>query len=120
MFGDFVIDIHSIELEIKKTTDTARHASIIDIHREIDNEDMLRSEIYDTRDDFNFPIVHFPFICSNIPATPAYGVYISQLILLIRYSRACGFYGELHWYWVVLTRTLLNQEFPMVMLKSSL
>ena len=24
--------------------------------------------------------VNFPFICSNIPAAPAYGVYISQLI----------------------------------------
>jgi hypothetical protein len=27
----------------------------------------------------------------NIPAPPAYGVYISQLI---RYSRACGFYQD--------------------------
>jgi hypothetical protein len=26
---------------------------------------------------FNFPIVNFPFIYSNIPAAPAYGVYIS-------------------------------------------
>ena len=41
------------------------------------------------RDDFNFPIVYFPFICNNIPAAPACGVYISQLI---RYSRACGSY----------------------------
>jgi hypothetical protein len=31
--------------------------------------------------------VNFPFICSNIPAAPVYGVCISQLI---RYSRACG------------------------------
>jgi hypothetical protein len=29
---------------------------------------------------FNFPIVNFPFISSNIPAATAYGVYISQLI----------------------------------------
>jgi len=29
------------------------------------------------RDDFNFPIMNFPFISSNIPAAPAYGVYIS-------------------------------------------
>jgi len=35
---------------------------------------------YDKRDDFNFPIVNFPFMCSNIPAAPAYGVYISELI----------------------------------------
>ena len=114
MFGDFVIEIHSIELEIKITTYTARHALIIDLHREIDNKVLLRTEIYGTRDDFNFPIVHFPFICCNIPATPAYGVYISQLILLIRYSRACGSYGDLHWYWVVLTRTLLNQGVPVI------
>jgi hypothetical protein len=33
---------------------------------------------------YSFPIVNFPFTCSNIPAAPAYGVYISQLI---RYSR---------------------------------
>jgi hypothetical protein len=45
-------------------------------------------QLYDKRYDFNFPIVKFPFICSNIPAVPAYGVYISQLI---RYSRTCGF-----------------------------
>jgi hypothetical protein len=31
--------------------------------------------------------VKFPFICSNIPSAPAYGVNISQLI---QYSRACG------------------------------
>jgi len=32
------------------------------------------------------------FVCSNTPAAPAYGVYISQLI---RYSRACGSYEDL-------------------------
>ena len=43
------------------------------------------------RDDFNFPILNFPFICSNIPAAPKYGVYISQMI---RYSRACASYQD--------------------------
>jgi hypothetical protein len=50
------------------------------IHLEIDSEGRLRTKLYDKRDEFNFPIVNFPFICSNIPAPPAYGVYISQLI----------------------------------------
>jgi hypothetical protein len=40
----------------------------------------LLFKIFDKNDDFNFPIVNFPFICSNIPAALAYGVYISQLI----------------------------------------
>ena len=77
----------SIEHEIKNTTDTDRSASYIDIHLEIDSEGPLRTKPYDKRNDFNFPIVNFPFVCSNIPAAPAYGVYIS---LLIQYSRACG------------------------------
>jgi hypothetical protein len=56
-------------------------------HLEIDSEDRLRTKLYDKRDDFNFSIVNFPFIYSNISAAPAYGVYISQRI---RYSRAKG------------------------------
>jgi hypothetical protein len=39
---------------------------------------------YDKRNDITFPKVNPPFISSNIPASPAYGVGISQLI-----SRAC-------------------------------
>jgi hypothetical protein len=59
-------------LEIKDTTDTDRSASYIDVHLEIDSEGQLRTKLYDKRDDFNFPIVNFPFTCSNIPAAPAY------------------------------------------------
>jgi hypothetical protein len=76
-FRDFVDRIYSIELEIKDTTDTDMSASYLDIHLEIDNEGRLRTKLYDKRHDFNFPIVNFPFICSNIPAAPAYGVHIS-------------------------------------------
>ena len=42
--------------------------------------------IYDKRDDFTFRIVNFPHMDSNIPANPAYGVYIFQLV---RYARIC-------------------------------
>jgi hypothetical protein len=51
-------------------------------HLEIDSEGWLKTKLYDKRDDFNFPIVKFPFtsICRNIPAAPAFGIYISQLI----------------------------------------
>jgi hypothetical protein len=73
---------------MKDTTDTDTSASYLDLHLEIYSEGRLRTKLYDKRDDFNFPIVKFPFICTNIPAAPAYGVYISQLI---RYSRTCGF-----------------------------
>ena len=53
----------------------------------------------------------------SIPAAPAYGVYISQLI---RYSRACGSYQDFLNRGLLLTRKLLNQGFLLVKLKSSL
>ena len=59
-------------------------ASYLDLHLEIDSEERLRAKLYDKRDDFDFAIANFQFICSNIPAAPAYGEYLSQLI---RYSR---------------------------------
>jgi hypothetical protein len=42
------------------------------------SQQSYRIKLYDKRDDFNFPIVNFPFLSSNIPAAPAYGVYIFQ------------------------------------------
>ena len=116
-FGDYVKRIYPIELEIKDTTDTVKSASYLDLHLEIDNEGRLKTKLYDKRDDFSFPIVNFPFLSSNIPAAPAYGVYISQLI---RYSRACISYHDFLDRGLLLTRKLLNQEFQMVKLKSSL
>jgi hypothetical protein len=117
IFGDFVDHIYPIELEIKDTTDTDRSASHLDLYLEIDSGGRLRTKLCDKRDDFNFPIVNFPLICSNFPAAPAHGVYISQLI---RYSRACGSYQDFLDRWLLLTRKLLNQGFLLVRLKSSL
>jgi hypothetical protein len=51
----------------------------------------IKRKLYDKRNDFTFPIVNFPFTSSNIPASPAYGVYISQLV---RYSRAGAQYSD--------------------------
>ena len=85
-------------------------ASYLDLHLEIDSEGQLRTKLYDKRDDVNFSIVNFPFICSNIPAAHAYGVYISQLI---QYSRAYGSYQDFLNRGLLLTRKLLNQGFSL-------
>ena len=116
-FGDFVDRIYPIELEINDTTYTDRSASFLDLHLEIDSQEPLRTKLYDKSDDFNFPIVNFPFICSNMLAAPAYGVYIFQFI---RYSRACGCYQDFIDRGFILTRKLLSQGFLLVKLKSSL
>ena len=116
-FGDFVDRIYPIELKVKDTTDSDRSAAYFDLRLNIDSEGRLRTKLYDKRDDFNFPIVNFPFICSNIPAAPGYGVCISQLI---RYSRACSSYQYFLDRGLLLKRKLLNQGFLLVKLKSSL
>ena len=59
------------ELEIKDTIDTDRSTSYLDLHIEIESEGRLKTKLYDKRDVY-FPIVNFSFICSNIPAAPAY------------------------------------------------
>lgn len=85
-FKDYLHQIYPSELEFKETTDTPALASYLDLYLYIDNSGRLKSKLYDKHDDFDFPIVNFPFLSSNIPTSPAYGVYISQLI---RYCRAC-------------------------------
>jgi hypothetical protein len=47
--GDFVDRIYPNELEIKDTTGTARSASYLDLHLEIDSESRLRTKCYDKR-----------------------------------------------------------------------
>ena len=61
---------------------------------------------YDKRDDFNFPIVNFPFLSSDIPSAPAYGIYVSQLI---RYARACSNYQVFMEHGKVHTTKFLSQ-----------
>ena len=72
---------------------------------------------YDKRDDFNFHITNFPFLSSNIPSSPAYGVFISQLI---RYARASSSYECFILRAVRLSNKLLGQGYVKERLRSSL
>ena len=69
ILGLLILLIYPIGLDRKDTTDTDRSASYLDLHLKIKNKvRRLRTRFNDKRDDFNFPIVNFPFICRNIPA----------------------------------------------------
>ena len=89
-FEHFLGQINPAELEIKDTTESTTSASDLDLLLSIGRDGQLHTSIYDKRDDFNFHITNFPFLSSNIPSSPAYDVFISQLI---RYARACSSYG---------------------------
>ena len=109
--------MYPAELEIKDTTESNTSASYLDLLLSIESDGQLRTSLYDKRDDFNFHITNFPFLSSNIPSSPAYGVFISQLI---RYARACSSYECFILRAARLSSKLLGQGYVMERLKSSL
>ena len=111
-FAEYLEFIYLREFEIKETTETA----YLDCYLYIDNG-KLTTRLYDKRDDFNFLSINFPFLSSNIPSTPAYGVYVSQLI---RYARACPNYQDFMERGKVLTTKLLSQGYKKFKLVATL
>jgi hypothetical protein len=100
--------IYHDELEIKATTESDKSASYLDI--------LLKTSLYDKRNDFDYAIVNFPFLCSNIPLSPAYDVYMSHLI---RYARACFAHEDFSKRGKLLTNKLMLQGYNESRLKSS-
>ena len=78
-----IADIYPSELQLKKTTEYGTQLSYLDILINIENG-KYSTAVYDKRDNFNFNIVNFPYLSSNIPSGPAYGDYISQLVCIGR------------------------------------
>jgi hypothetical protein len=69
------------------------------------------------KDDFNFKIINFSNMCSNTTASPAYGVYISQLI---RYARANSNYSDFLKRHLYLRNRLLDQGYTKIRIIRSL
>ena len=69
---------------------------------------IISSIIYDKRDDFNFEIVHFPFLDRDVPHSPSYGVYISTLI---RFARVFSNVDDFNNRNLILTAKLLKQGY---------
>ena len=84
MFGDiYVKEIYPSQLTVEKATKSDGLANYFIIG----SNNRLYTNHHDKRDDFDFHIVNFPFLSSNIPSSPSYGVYISQLT---RYAMCCS------------------------------
>ena len=67
-----------------------------------------RIRIYDKREDFDFEIVNFPFLYSDVPRSTSYGVYISQLI---RIAKASSYVADFNTRNKLLTQKLLKQGY---------
>ena len=116
-FQNYLGQMYPAELEIKDTTESNTSASYLDLLLSIGTDGQLHTSLYDKRDDFNFHITNFPFLSSNIPSSPAYGVLISQLI---RYARACSSYECFIRRARRLSDKLLTQGYIVERIKSSL
>ena len=107
-FKEFISDIYPKELTISETTESTSVASYLDLLFMRDRSNNITTKLYDKRDAFGFHIVNFPFMSSNIPSAPAYGVYASQLV---RYARCCSNYSDFLIRHRALVKRLLSQGY---------
>ena len=110
-----ISDIYPKELILKKTNTSPKKSPFLDLDITITNNQFI-TKVYDKREDFNFDIVNFPHLDSNIPNTPAYGVFISQLI---RYSRICSDFSSFQAKSLQLCSRLIKQGYKYFKLKST-
>ena len=85
-----VSQIYPSELQLNKANTSDTEATFLDLHLSISN-DIVSTNIYDKRDDFDFEIVNFQFLDSDVPRSTSYGVYISRLI---RFARASSYVAD--------------------------
>ena len=107
-FFDYLKQIYPSQLTAEKANKSDHLADYLDLTFITDSGGKLSTMLYDKRDDFDFRIVNFPFLSSNIPSSgPSYGAYISQLI---RYARCCSHYDDFRYRHKCLADRLLSQS----------
>ena len=105
-FLDYLKEIYPSQLTVEKANKSDHLADYLDLTFIIDSGGKLSTRLYDKCDDFDFHIVNFPYLSSNIPSGPSYGVYISQLI---RYAWCCSHYDDFRYRHKCLVDRLLSQ-----------
>ena len=72
--------IYHSELQLNKAKISDTEASFLDLHLSISNG-FVKTKIFDKRDDFDFDIMHFPFLDGDVPRSTSYGAYIFNLFV---------------------------------------
>ena len=102
-----VNQIYPPELKLNTVNTLDTEAQFLDLHLFVSNG-FASSKIYDTRDDFDFDIVNFPFLDGDVPSRPSYGVYVSNLI---RFARVLSHVEDFNARNKCLTAKLLKQGY---------
>ena len=106
-FDNMVSQIYPSELQLNKANTSDTEAAFLDLHLSLSN-DLVSTKIYDKPDDFDFEIVNFPFLDSDVPCSASYGVYISQLI---RFAEASSYITDFNTRNKLLTQKFLKQGY---------
>ena len=78
-FDNMVSQIYPLELQHNKVNTSDTEAEFLALHLSISN-DIVYTNLFGKRDDFDFESVNFPFLDCDAPRSTSCGVYISQLI----------------------------------------
>ena len=70
-FLDYLKEIYPSLLTVEKANKSDHLADYLDLTFIIDSGGKLSTRLYDKRDNFDFHIVNFPFLSSNIPSDPS-------------------------------------------------
>ena len=106
-FEQMLGQIYPTELQLNNANSSDTEAPFLDLNLSITNG-IVSSKIYDERDDFNFEIVNFSFLDGDVPCSPYYVVYISQLI---RFAKVCSNNKDFNNRNLFLTAKLLKQGY---------
>ena len=106
-FEQMVGQIYPIELQLFKANSSDTEAPFLDSNLSITNG-IVSSKIYDKRDALNFKKVNLPFLDGDVPRSPSYGLYISQLI---RFARVCSNVDYFNYRNLLLTAKPLKQGY---------
>ena len=72
-------EIYPVELTLNKANTNNDLCPFLELDIYIING-KLNTKNYDKRDDFSFLILNYSFADGDVPLSPSYGVYISQLV----------------------------------------
>ena len=105
------------QLTVEKANRSDDLTNNLDLTFIIGSNNRLSTKLYDKRDDFYFHVVYFPFLSSNIPSSPSYGVYIS---MLRRNARCCSHYDDFGYRHKLLVDRLLSWGYGVKRMRNSL
>ena len=81
VFSRVLSDIYPVEMEIENTNISTSVSTYLDLQISV-HRGKYNFKLFDKRKDFNFDVINYPFLPSNVPKNASYGVFISQLIRL--------------------------------------